>query len=161
MPKVPNRRLVGLNTGRRFPWRQRRKRRARTTELCPRCVWSRSTPSTPNSSTTCGWWSASRLCSYASSGSRATCVWAPLPSEPSSGMKCILKAKSCPLADVFLPSQLSFRSNRTGCEAFLFSEYKPFTKQHRFVKAWKTIEKHKVVSAAWMYRPQTAVCLST
>ena len=83
--KVPNRGLPGLNTGRRFPWRQRYRRGARTKPPYPRCVWSRSTPNTPNSSTTCGWWSESQLCSFASSGSRATCVWAPQPSEPSSG----------------------------------------------------------------------------
>ena len=83
--KDPNRGLPGLNTGRRFPWRQRYKRGARMKPPCPRCVWSRSTPNTPNSSTTCGWWSESQLCSFASSGSRATCVWAPQPSEPSSG----------------------------------------------------------------------------
>ena len=111
--KVPNRGLPGLNTGRRFPWRQRYRRGARTKPPCPRCVWSRSTPNTPNSSTTCGWWSESQLCSFASSGSRATCVWAPQPSEPSSGTN-----------PLFVWSLFASASTSTGvfayCDGFFF-----------------------------------------
>lgn len=111
--KDPSRGLPGLNTGRRFPWRQRYKRGARMKPPCPRCVWSRSTPNTPNSSTTCGWWSESQLCSFASSGSRATCVWAPQPSEPSSGTNSL-----------FIWSLFAFAVASTGifayCDVFFF-----------------------------------------
>lgn len=122
--KDPSRGLPGLNTRRRFPWRQRYKRGARMKPPCPRCVWSRSTPNTPNSSTTCGWWSESHLCSFASSGSRATCVWAPQPSEPSSGTNssCFCQRQYwnfCLLWCFFFNAQ-NYKSSRS-----LFGTYRP------------------------------------
>lgn len=78
--------LVGLNMWRRTQWVQNLRAGVQMRwETCPPCVWNRSTPSTTNSSTICGWWRELQLFSFASSGSEATCGSVPQPSEPSSG----------------------------------------------------------------------------
>lgn len=77
---------AGLIAGKRSRWTANHKAGVQILRVtCLRYAWSRSSRSTPSSSTTCGWWSESLPSSYASSGSRATCASAPLPSEPSSG----------------------------------------------------------------------------